>query len=95
MALTAAHTASAIADGITTKQFERRGWYETGSPWILGRHPDTPRLTAVFSAEVLIETVIAERLRRSHTWLRRVWWIPQTVSIGIHSQAAFHNSQLR
>ena len=94
MALTAAHAASAFADGITGKQSERYGSYETQSTWILGRRPDTPRLTAVFGAEIVIETIIAERMHRSHTWIRHVWWIPQVISIGIHTQASVHNSRL-
>lgn len=93
MVLTAVHAASAIADGITTKQFERRGHYEIQSAWIFGREPEAPRLTLVLGAEVVIETIIAERLHRNHTWIRHVWWIPQIVSIGIHTQASTRNSQ--
>lgn len=94
LALTAAHAGSAIADGITGKQSERYGTYETQSPWILGRKPTVPRLTAVFGAEIVIETIIAERLHRSHTWLRHVWWLPQVVTIGIHAQDSVRNSHL-
>ncbi|SRR5579885_1431582 len=94
MELTAAHAASAIADGITTKQSERRGYQEVTSPWIFGREPDAPRLFAIMGAEVVIETALAERIHRSHTWLRHVWWLPQIVSIGRHTEAAIHNDRL-
>jgi hypothetical protein len=94
MELTAAHAASAIADGITTKQFERRGYAEGQSAWILGQHPGVPRMSAVWGAEVLIETVIAERMHRSHTWVRHVWWLPQMVAIGIHTEVSITDSRL-
>jgi hypothetical protein len=95
VALTAMHAASVIADGITTKQFERRGHYEVVSTWILGREPDTPRLAAVWSAEVLIEAIAADRMHRSRTWIRHVWWLPQTISIVAHASNTLRNSQLR
>jgi hypothetical protein len=94
MALTAAHAASAIADGFTTKQFERYGHHEVESPWILGREPGVSRMVGVWGAEIVVETIIADRMRRSHTWLRRVYWIPQILSIGFHAQASIHNSTL-
>src|SRR5205807_3229339 len=74
LALTGLHAASAIADGITTKQFESRGFVEGESAFILGKRPTVGRMTLVLGSEVTVETWIAERMHRSHSWVRHVWW---------------------
>jgi hypothetical protein len=94
LALTAAHVASVVADGITTKQFERRGRYEIQSAWIFGREPSAGRLALVWAPEVIAEMWLAERMHRSHTWVRHVWWLPQVLQIGVHGGDAIANTRL-
>lgn len=98
MALTAVHFASATADIITTKQFERRGFVELewpqGSRFILGQRPTVGRMALVDGGELILEMWIAQRLHQSHSWIRHVWWLPQIVSVGFHTHGSVHNSQL-
>ena len=94
LALTAAHAASVVADIRTTQAFERRGYHEGQSAWILGREPSVGRMALTLVPEIVVETFIAERMHRSHTWIRHIWWVPQIISIGVHTQASIYNSRL-
>lgn len=41
-----------------------------------------PAYIGIGMGMVTLNNYLALRMRRSHTWLHRVWWIPQTFQIG-------------
>jgi len=93
-ALTAAHTAAIVADGITTRQFVKRGEKENFpiTDVILGQRPTWARMAPIGAVLVIGQMYLAERMRRSHNdFLRHVWWIPQVFSIQIHAISAAGN----
>lgn len=97
MLLTAASSASLMADGITTKALERRGYQESDpiARFLIGRHPTWARMTAAGLPLVIGETWLAERMRTSrHKWERKLWWLPQTVQIGANFGSAVRNGTL-
>ena len=91
MALTAGQVASSVADGITTRRNFSRGYVEVQSAWLLGRRPSGLRMAATWAPEIIFETWLGERMRRSHTWLRHVWWLPQSLYIGVHLGDSVYN----
>jgi hypothetical protein len=96
LALAGALAAAQVADGITTAQEQRRGWVEVESRWILGERPSPARMAAVWGAQNVATALLADRMRHAgNKWLRRCWWIPQTISISVNMGSAVHNSRLK
>jgi hypothetical protein len=85
LVLGAAQSAALISDGITTQQRVRQGYIETDplTKLFLGAKPGWAGMAPLGAAQCLLETWLAERMHTSrHKWVRRFWWVPQTVGIG-------------
>jgi hypothetical protein len=85
MALALSQTAALVADGITTREQVRLGYTETDplTRAVLGSRPTWARMAPLGAVQCLLETWLAERMRTStHRWIRRLWWLPQSVGIG-------------
>jgi hypothetical protein len=82
--LTAAQASAMLADGISTRRAVQIGAVETNPitrALMGGYRPTWGRMAPV--GLVLIEgsATWGAQMRRSKGWTRRVWWIPQAVSI--------------
>jgi hypothetical protein len=62
---------------------------------LIGRYPTWKRMVPVGIGLIVGEMWLAERMKRSHTWVRHVWWIPQVLTIGANTTFATLNSRLR
>jgi hypothetical protein len=85
MALAVSQSAVLVADGITTREQIRLGFTETDplTKAFLGSRPTWARMAPLGALQCLLETWLAERMRTStHKWVRRLWWLPQSVGIG-------------
>lgn len=82
--LSTAQVSLATWDGFTTRSFVRRG-YEEGDPlvkWAIGTRPTWKRMAPMGAAQSIGLMLIAERMRQSHhKWVRRLWWVPQSIQI--------------
>lgn len=77
--LTAIHAGAMMADGAVTL-----GAHEDDAVAraFIGSRPTWGSMLGPGTAELVGETWLAERMRRSkHRWLRRVWWLPQSAGI--------------
>lgn len=84
MALTAAQSAVLVADGYTTRQRVRLGYTETDplARMFLGGRPTWAGMAPLGAVQCLLETWLAERMHTSRNrWVRRMWWLPQSVGI--------------
>lgn len=98
VALTATQTALSIADGVTTAQFVRRGFVEVDpiSRILIGRRPTWARMAPIGAAQIMASVWLAGRMRNSsHTWVRRLWWTPQVLEIGLSVFGTVNNLGLR
>lgn len=94
MALASAHSAALFVDGVTTTRGVARGGHEADpiSRLLIGRSPTWKRMIPVGAVVVIGEALLAERMKTSHhAALRRVWWLPQAVSIGVSFTLAARN----
>ena len=85
LALGVAQSAALLADGITTQQRVQQGYTETDpvTRLFLGAKPNWGGMAPLGAAQCLLETWVAERMHTSrHKWVRRFWWVPQSVGIG-------------
>ena len=94
MTLTAVSAIVMTADGMLTAEHTRfvarqglMGSYEIDplTRVFIGSRPTWKRMAPAGLALIVAETALAERMHRSHTWLRKVWWLPQLVTIGANS----------
>jgi hypothetical protein len=84
MALAFSQSAVLVADGITTRQRVQLGYTELDpvTRVFLGSRPSWARMAPLGALQCLLETWLAERMRTStHKWIRRLWWLPQSVGI--------------
>lgn len=81
--LTATHMSLAIADVYTTQQAAKLpGWREI-NPLERPFQSHGPAIAYASNITgVMITSAVAYKMRTSHTWLRKVWWVPQVVLIG-------------
>lgn len=96
--LGAAQTGALIADGVTTRQYLHRGYVEVDplTRAFLGRTPTWSRMAPLGAVQVVAGMWLAERMSKSeHLWVRRLWWLPQTVGFGGNVAASVHNTTLR
>ena len=96
LALSVAQSAALITDGITTQQRIQQGYTETDpmTRLFLGPKPSWGGMAPLGAAQCLLETWLAERMHTStHKWVRRFWWVPQT--IGISGNIAGATANLR
>ena len=97
VALTAAQTGVSISDGVTTTRFVKRGYVEVDplSRILLGRRPSWARMAPMGAAQILASAWLAGRMKSSsHIWMRRLWWLPQIMEIGVSAFATENNLSL-
>lgn len=85
-ALSAVHAGALFADGYTTRRAVLRGKSETDplARALIGSRPTWGRMLPIGAAVVIGQTYLAERMKHSRNgFVRRVWWIPQAVSIEV------------
>lgn len=96
--LGAIQTGALISDGVTTRQYLRRGYVEVDplTRAFLGRTPTWSRMAPLGAIQVFAGIWLAERMSKSqHRWVRRLWWLPQTIGIGGNVAATANNLTLR
>jgi hypothetical protein len=96
--LMTAQTTAVFADGITTKQSVSRGNVEIDpvTRVLIGRRPTWGRMAPLGAVQVVAETWLAQRMKTSrHAWIRRLWWMPQTIGIVGNTWGTQHNLSLR
>lgn len=96
--LGAIQTGALISDGVTTRQYLQRGYVEVDpiTRALLGRTPTWGRMAPLGAIQVLTGMWLAERMARSqHVWVKRFWWLPQTLGIAGNIAASAHNLTLR
>ena len=94
----AVQTAALISDGVTTRQYLRRGYTEVDpiAKVFLGSKPTWARMAPLGAVQVVAGMWLAERMATSrHVWVRRFWWLPQVAGIAGNSAATAHNVALR
>jgi hypothetical protein len=97
-ALAAAQTAALVSDGVTTRQFLRRGYVEVDpiARILVGRKPTWGRMAPLGAVQVFAGAWLGERMATSrHPWMRRLWWLPQIAGIAANAAASAHNVTLR
>jgi hypothetical protein len=95
--LGAVQTAALISDGVTTRQYLHRGYVEVDplTRAFLGRTPTWSRMAPLGTVQVIAGMWLAERMSKSqHVWVRRLWWLPQTIGIAGNITASAHNTTL-
>lgn len=90
VALTVTSAVAMAVDGQLTRQnarmYQREGLTASSETdpvtrLVIGRYPTWKRMAPAGLALIVTEAVVAEKLRRSHSWLRHVWWVPQALTI--------------
>jgi hypothetical protein len=97
-ALASLQTAALVYDGVTTRQFLRRGYVEVDplARVFLGSRPTWGRMAPLGAVQVIGGMWLAERMATSrHVWVRRFWWLPQIAGIAGNVTATAHNIALR
>jgi hypothetical protein len=95
--LGAIQTVALISDGVTTRQYLQRGYVEVDplTRVLLGRTPTWGRMAPLGAIQVVAGMWLAERMSKSqHVWVRRLWWLPQTIGIAGNIAASAHNVTL-
>lgn len=98
LALTAVQTAALVSDGVTTRQFLRRGYTEVEplARILIGRKPTWGRMAPLGAVQVVAGMWLADRMAASqNAWVRRFWWLPQVMGIAGNAAATGHNFTLR
>jgi hypothetical protein len=97
-ALGTVQTAALVSDGVTTRQFLRRGYVEVDplTRVFLGTRPTWGRMAPLGAVQVIGGMWIAERMATSrHVWVRRFWWLPQIMTTAGNVAASVNNVMLR
>ena len=84
LALGLAQSAALVADCVTNRQRVQLGYteFDPVTKIFLGSRPTWGRMAPLGAVQCLLETWLAERMRTStHKWIRRFWWVPQSVGI--------------
>ena len=98
LALTTMQTAALVSDGVTTRQFLRRGYVEIDpvARILIGRKPTWARMAPLGAVQVVAGMWLAEQMASSrHDWVRRLWWLPQVIGIAGNAVSSAHNVALR
>ena len=98
VALATIQTAALIADGVTTRQYLKRGYVEIDplTRILIGRRPTWARMAPLGTLQVLAGMWLAERMETSrHGWIRRLWWLPEVAGIAGNTVATVNNVRLR
>jgi hypothetical protein len=97
VALGVTQTAIVVTDAVTTNEIQQL--YPVGS-WkeenpivhrLMGPRPQLRSMIAWGSVEVGLTMYLGERMKRTHSWIRHVWWVPQFIAIGGHSDGVRMN----
>jgi hypothetical protein len=98
LALAALQSAALVSDGVTTRQFLRRGYVEVDpvARIFIGRKPTWARMAPLGAVQVTAGMWLGERMAMSrHRWVRHFWWLPQVIGIAGNVAATAHNLTLR
>ena len=98
LALTGMQTAALVSDGVTTRQFLRRGYTEVDplARMLIGSRPTWARMAPLGAVQVAAGMWLAERMASSQRrWVRRFWWLPQFIGSAANAAGAAHNTKLR
>ena len=90
-------TAALISDGISTRQFLSHGYSEVDpvAKIFIGSKPTWARMAPMGAVQVMVGMWLGERMATSrHLWVRRFWWLPQTLGIAGNVAATVHNLTL-
>jgi hypothetical protein len=90
-------TAMLVSDGVTTRQFLRRGYVEVDpiTRILIGAKPTWARMAPLGAVQVVAGMWLAERMSMSrHQWVRRFCWLPQMIGIAGNAAATGHNFTL-
>lgn len=80
MALAGIHATVATYDMVHTENSLAHGGTENNPLWRpIVSHPAAAYATG--GLLLLGETALAEKMHRSHAWVRHIWWLPQTLGI--------------
>jgi hypothetical protein len=94
--ITAATAGAVSLDAYTTLQFGagQPCQVEANSPALYGTHPTSGRVSAVMGLEFVGATVAGHFMQKSHNrFLRRLWFVPQSVILSTHASGALHNAR--
>jgi hypothetical protein len=97
LSLAAVQTAALISDGVTTRQYLRRGYVEVDpvARILIGRKPTWGRMLPLGAVQVFAGAWLGEEMAMSrHLWVRRFWWLPQAIGIAANAAASAHNVAL-
>ena len=97
LALTTVQTVVLVSDGVTTRQFVKRGYVEVDplARILIGRKPTWGRMAPLGAVQVVASVWVAERMKTSrHIWVRRLWWMPQMIEIAANGFSAESNLTL-
>jgi hypothetical protein len=96
LALSLAGQAAAFADVKTTLTLRHEYSYFFNEDDPFARDIVTLPVPAYIAVTAALSSMISvagfEMHKSSHRWERRMWWVPQTVQIGISTGAALHNA---
>jgi hypothetical protein len=91
VALAVTQSAIVVTNAVSKYEMEQVypiGFWQETNPMlrpVMGRRPQLRSMIAWGGAEVILTMYLAERMKRSHSWIRHIWWVPQLVAIGGHS----------
>ena len=91
VALAVTQTAIVITNAVTKYEMEQVypvGFWQETNPMLrplMGPRPQVRSMIAWGGAEVVLTMYLGERMKRSHSWIRHLWWAPQLIAIGGHS----------
>jgi hypothetical protein len=95
-ALAAVDAGTAVSDGIMTEKIIKEGGYEANPVMraFIGRRPTLVSMAPWGAAEVLGTYWLGEKMHRSRTWIRHIWWLPQAAAISSHIYGTAHNIEV-
>ena len=91
VALAVTQTAIVVANTVTKYEMQQvyplGVWQETNPVvhTLMGPRPQVRSMIAWGSVEVGLTMYLGERMKRSHSWIRHIWWAPQLIAIAGHS----------
>lgn len=92
-----AQTTTLVSDGVTTRQFLKHGYVEVDpvTRLFIGSKPTWARMAPLGVVQVMAGMWLAERMAGSHhSWIRRLWWLPQMIGIAGNAAATANNLTL-
>lgn len=91
VALAVTQSAIVVADAVAENEIEQLypiGAWRDDDPiglHLMGPRPQLRSMIAWGGAEVVLTMYLGERIKRSHSWIRHLWWAPQLIAISGHS----------